>query len=117
MKQWVYDYLKNETSPLIVGYINKESKKLDEAKLFLFSRPLRRIRFYLKLQKFGDKLFLKPVKTYFREDRAAQRKASCDIEMTFYLMNYRPASWPVSLRKALSPASSVWQAERFLESA
>src|SRR3989344_6611633 len=46
-----YDYLKNETVPLrelekrLVGYIEKEGKKLDEAKLILFSRHLARIRF------------------------------------------------------------------------
>ena len=79
-----YDYLKNETVPLrelekrLVGYIEKEGKKLDEAKLILFSRHLARIRFYLKLQTFGYKLFLKPVKTYYQSDGNTQRKANCD---------------------------------------
>lgn len=87
-----YDYLKNETVPLkhvetrLVDFINKEGKKLDEAKLLLLSRHLQRIRFYLKLQKFGYKLFLKPVKTYFQDDGTTQRKANCDVEMAFYLM-------------------------------
>lgn len=87
-----YDYLKNETVPLknvetrLVDFINKEGKKLDEAKFLLLSRHLQRIRFYLKLQKFGYKLFLKPVKTYFQDDGTTQRKANCDVEMAFYLM-------------------------------
>ena len=87
-----YDYLKNETVPLdelkkrLEEYINIEGKKLDEAKLILLSRHLSRIKFYLKLQQFGYKLLLKPVKTYFQGDGSTQRKANCDVEMAFYLM-------------------------------
>lgn len=87
-----YDYLKNETVPLIEiekwlkNLIAKEGKKLDEAKLLLISRHLQRVRFYLKLAKFGYKLFLKPVKTYFQPDGTTQRKANCDVEMAFYIM-------------------------------
>ncbi|MDO8551209.1 MAG: NYN domain-containing protein [bacterium] len=87
-----YDYLKNDTVPLkelerrLVDYVDKEGKKLDEAKLLLLSRHLSRIRFYLKLQQFGYKLFLKPVKLYYQEDGSTQRKANCDVEMAFYLM-------------------------------
>lgn len=87
-----HDYLKNETVHLLelkkrlVCYIEKEGKKLDEAKLFLLSRHLSRIKFYLKLQEFGYKLFLKPVKIYHQIDGATQRKANCDVEMAFYLM-------------------------------
>lgn len=33
-----------------------------------------------------NKLFLKPVKTYFQDDGTTQRKANCDVEMAFYLM-------------------------------
>lgn len=63
-----YNYLKNETVPLktlekrMVDYINKQGKTLDEAKLLLLSRHLQRIRFYLNLDQFGYKLFLKPLK-------------------------------------------------------
>jgi len=87
-----YDYLKNETVPLeelekkLVNYINKEGKNLNEADLLLVSRHLSRIRFYLKLQEFGYKLFLKPVKLYYQENGSTQRKANCDVEMAFYLM-------------------------------
>lgn len=87
-----YNYLKNETVPLkdlekrLSSFISKEGKKLDEAKLLLLSRHLQRIRFYLKLQEFGYKLYLKPVKTYFQADGTTQRKANCDVEMAFYLM-------------------------------
>ncbi|MBI2338293.1 NYN domain-containing protein [Candidatus Daviesbacteria bacterium] len=87
-----YDYLESETVPLkelekrLVDYIDREGKKLDEAKLLLLSRHLQRIRFYLKLQEFGYKLYLKPVKTYYQEDGKTERKANCDVEMAFYLM-------------------------------
>lgn len=87
-----YDYLKNNTVPLkdlenrLEDFINKEGKKLDEAKLLLLSRHLQRIRFYLKLQKFGYRLYLKPVKIYYQENGSTQRKANCDVEMAFYLM-------------------------------
>lgn len=87
-----YDYLKNETVPLkelekrLVDYINREGKRLDEAKLLLLSRHLQRIRFYLKLQEFGYKLYLKPVKLYYQENGKTERKANCDVEMAFYLM-------------------------------
>jgi uncharacterized LabA/DUF88 family protein len=87
-----YDYLKNETVPLkeLEEYLNciirKEGRHLDEAKLLLISRHLQRVRFYLKLEKFGYKLFLRPVKLYEQEDGTTKRKANCDVEMTFRLM-------------------------------
>ena len=87
-----YDYLKNNTVPLkdlerrLTDFTNREGEKLDEAKLLLLSRHLQRIRFYLKLQKFGYKLYLKPVKIYYQENGTTQRKANCDVEMAFYLM-------------------------------
>lgn len=87
-----YDYLKNNTVPLkelekrLVDFIEKKGKEINEAKLLLLSRHLQRIRFYLKLQKFGYKLYLKPVKIYQQGDGSTQRKANCDVEMAFYLM-------------------------------
>ncbi|HUD09422.1 MAG TPA: NYN domain-containing protein [Patescibacteria group bacterium] len=86
-----YDYLKNDSVSLIKlrnyleDYIKREGEKFDEAKLLLLSRHIQRIKFYLKLQKFGYKLFLKPVKTY-HQGNIIQRKANCDVEMAFYLM-------------------------------
>lgn len=87
-----YDYQKNETVPLenlrirLEDYIRKKGKQLDEAKLLLLSRHLQRIKFYLKLQQFGYKLYLKPVKIYYQPDGRTERKANCDVEMAFYLM-------------------------------
>ena len=87
-----YDYLKNETVPLaelktrLAKYIEEHGKSLDEAQLILLSRHLQRIKFYLKLQEFGYKLYLKPVKLYYKPDGRTERKANCDVEMAFYLM-------------------------------
>ena len=47
---------------------------------------MQRIRFYLKLEKFGYELHLKPVKLYEQDDGTTKRKANCDVDMTFYLM-------------------------------
>ncbi|OGG26867.1 hypothetical protein A2960_01760 [Candidatus Gottesmanbacteria bacterium RIFCSPLOWO2_01_FULL_39_12b] len=87
-----HDYLRHETVPIIqlekklLNYIKKQGKKLNEAQLLLLSKHLQRIRFYLKLDQFGYKLFLKPVKLYHQEDGSTQRKANCDVDMAFYLM-------------------------------
>ena len=86
------DYLKYDSVPIkaveksLRAVITSQGKRLDEAKLLLLSRHLQRIRFYLKLESFGYKLFLKPVKTYHQADGTTQRKANCDVEMAFYLM-------------------------------
>lgn len=90
-----YDYLKNETVPTeelkdyLVGVIKEKGQKLNEASLLLLSRHLQRTKFYLKLQKFGYELHLKPVKLYDQEDGATKRKANCDVDMAFYLMKER----------------------------
>ena len=87
-----YDYLNNHTVPIaelekyLINLIRNEAKKLNEAELALIARHLQRVRFYLKLNKFGYKLYLKPVKLYEQDDGTNRRKANCDVEMAFYLM-------------------------------
>jgi len=84
-----YNYQKNETVPL-----NELEKHLEilinnggnGTEALLISRHLRRIHFYQKLDNFGYKLFLKPVKLYNQKDGTIKRKANCDVDMTFYLM-------------------------------
>lgn len=41
---------------------------------------------YQKLERFGYKLFLKPVKLYEQEDGTTRRKANRDVELAFHLM-------------------------------
>jgi len=87
-----FDYLKNETVPIkdlekhLECIIKKTGDKLNEAQLLLLGRHLQRVRFYIKLEEFGYKLCLKPVKLYEQEDGTTKRKANCDVDMAFYLM-------------------------------
>ena len=87
-----YSYLNNETVPLnpleklLTALIKNEGKKLNEADLLLIGRHLNRVRFYQKLNDFGYKLYLKPVKLYEQEDGTTKRKANCDVDMAFHLM-------------------------------
>jgi len=66
--------------------IREKGNKMNDGTLLLLDRHLRRVRFYLKLEKFGYKLYLKPVKLYEQDDGTTKRKANCDVDMTFYLM-------------------------------
>src|SRR3989338_5816167 len=90
-----YSYLKNETVPInelekhLTALIKNEGEKLNEADLLLIGRHLNRVRFYQKLDDFGYKLYLKPVKLYEQEDGATKRKANCDVDMAFHLMKER----------------------------
>ena len=87
-----YDYQNNDTVPIkklekyLVDFIKNKGEKLDEAILILVNRHLQRAKFYLKLEQFGYKLFLKPVKLYEQEDGMTRRKANCDVDMAFHLM-------------------------------
>ncbi|KKS77064.1 MAG: hypothetical protein UV64_C0019G0010 [Parcubacteria group bacterium GW2011_GWC1_43_11b] len=92
-----FDYLANNTVSLkdleryLVEYVEKNKEDLTSAKLILFDRHLKQVHFYQKLEKFGYKLILKPVKMYEDEEGNQKRKANCDVEMTFYLMRDKNA--------------------------
>lgn len=87
-----YDYFHNQTVPLeeLKDYLNNmiehTGKTMNEAQPLLVGRHLQRVKFYLKLKRFGYNLFLKPVKLYEQDDGTTKRKANCDVEMAFYLM-------------------------------
>jgi len=87
-----YNYLNNNSVHIrrlekyLVNLISQKGNKLNEAELLLISHHLQKVRFYLKLKKFGYALKLKPVKLYEQEDGSTKRKANCDVDMTFYLM-------------------------------
>ncbi|MFH1838013.1 MAG: NYN domain-containing protein [Candidatus Kuenenbacteria bacterium] len=87
-----YDYLNNHTVSIdnlekyLINLVKSKANKLNEAEVVLIAHHLQRIRFYLKLRKFGYKLYLKPVKLYEQDDGASKRKANCDVDMAFYLM-------------------------------
>ena len=87
-----FDYLKHDTVSIeelekyLADLIREKGKYMTDAKLVLLDRHLRRVHFYLKLQVFGYQLVLKPVKTYEDEDGNPTRKANCDVDMAFYMM-------------------------------
>ncbi len=87
-----YDYVTQATVPIrevekyLIQYIEEKKQYLTEARLVLLDRHLRRIRFYIKLEKFGYHLMLKPVKTYEDAEGNIERKANCDVDMSFYMM-------------------------------
>ena len=63
-----------------------KDRKISEEDILLISKHIKRVKFYIKLEEFGYKLFLKPVKLYEQEDGTTKRKANCDVDMAFYLM-------------------------------
>lgn len=92
LHKFKYDYLTQETVPInelemyLVQLVKNDAGKLNDAELALLARHLRRVRFYLKLAKFGYTLYLKPVKRYEDDDGDFRRKANCDVDMAFHLM-------------------------------
>ena len=87
-----HDYQTEETVPVkilekyLIELLKNEGDRLDEAAILLIGRHLKRVRFYKKLEEFGYKLFLKPVKLYEQDDGTTKRKANCDVDMAFHLM-------------------------------
>lgn len=87
-----YDYQNEESVSLpkleeyLLQLLENGNKNFNEAQLLLLGRHLQRLRFYLKLAKFGYELHLKPVKLYEQEDGTTKRKANCDVDMAFHLM-------------------------------
>lgn len=65
-----------------------KTPKISEARIILIERSIKRTKFYLQLEKFGYKLKVKPVKTYKSEGGRVERKANCDVDMTFDIMRY-----------------------------
>lgn len=83
-----FDYLNHDTVPIeefekyLVGFIYKNRPSLSNNKLETLNHYLKRIRFYGKLENFGFRLILKPVKFYIDEFGNTERKANCDVEIT-----------------------------------
>ena len=76
-----FDYITNETVPVrdieeyLSQLIKEKGDEMNDAELKLISRHYNRVRFYLKLEKFGYNLILKPVKTrmMMKEKNAFER--------------------------------------------
>lgn len=87
-----YSILNNKLLDLtsLKKYLSKTIKepKISDAQVVLIGRGQKRIDFYLKLDEFGYKLQLKPVKIFTDESGKQTKKANCDVDMTFDMMRY-----------------------------
>lgn len=91
-QEYFHDYSGNETVNLN-GYIGHfESlltvyKELSISQITLVKKFIQQAKFYRKLELFGYKLFLKPVKRFGKgEFNPPQRKANCDVDLTVEAM-------------------------------
>lgn len=87
-----YSILNNRSIDLkaLKKYLSKKLKdpKVSEYQIVLIGRSIKRINFYLNLDKFGYTLRLKPVKIFKEENGRQTKKANCDVDMTFDMMRY-----------------------------
>ena len=86
-----HDYLETETVDLekLKKYLSElsEKQKVDSLRSTLIKGNYNKTRFYSKLNEFGYKLFIKPVKMYKNTNgNGFVKKANCDVDMAFYLM-------------------------------
>lgn len=87
-KEFLHDYSGNETVDLnkYIGHFEnllKTYSKLSVAQITLIKKFIQQAKFYRKLESFGYKLFLKPVKRFDKgEFSLPQRKANCDVDLT-----------------------------------
>ncbi|MEI6553660.1 MAG: NYN domain-containing protein [bacterium] len=90
-----FNYIECNTVPLkkvcdyLVNYLQENSSRLNDLDTLLINKYLKKVRFYMKIESFGYKLILKPIKTYIGDNGVEQRKANCDVDMTFLIMKYR----------------------------
>lgn len=66
--------------------LKKEYKNLSEGEILVLDKNIRKVKFYQKLESFGYNLKLKPVKIYRQENGRLEKKANCDVDMTFEMM-------------------------------
>ena len=90
-KEYFYDYSGSETVDL-ANYITHFENlpkiyKLSVAQITLTTRFIQQAKFYRKIETFGYKLFLKPVKRFLKDGfNVPQRKANCDVDLTVEAM-------------------------------
>lgn len=91
--EFFHDYSKNDTVNLdayIKHFENilKTYKPLSEAQIVLAHKYIQRAKFFRKLESFGYKLFIKPVKRYeSTEFETPRRKANCDVDLTLHVLS------------------------------
>jgi len=89
-EEYIYDYSKNDTVDLS-AYVNhlenilNKYKVLSQSNVNLINKFIQRARFYRKIESFGYRMFLKPVK-HFKDGDFTQSKANCDVDLTIEVM-------------------------------
>ena len=75
----------------LLKFMQDKLKKpwLSDAQIIILGRHIQRVKFFRKLEKFGYKLILKPVKVYYDDEGNSTKKANCDVDMTFDMMRLR----------------------------
>ncbi len=90
-----FDYLNADSVDIkqlkeyVLNLIEKEKINRNLEKVSSLEKSLKRIKFYKKLEEFGYILILKPIKIYKSQNGIIEIKANCDVDMTFYMMNYQ----------------------------
>ena len=74
----LYKYLKERYECKKIYYFGGKEEKNE-----------KQMKFYKKLESFGFKLVLKPVKIFKQPGGKQVRKANCDVDLTFYAMRDR----------------------------
>jgi len=91
-KEYFHNYSGNETVNLDEYIAHFENLlmtygNLSVAQITLTKKFIQQAKFYRKLESFGYKLFLKPVKRFEKgEFNIPQRKANCDVDLTIEAM-------------------------------
>ncbi|MSR73139.1 NYN domain-containing protein [Candidatus Parcubacteria bacterium] len=85
-KEYFHDYSGDETVNIKNYVAHFENilttyEKLSRAQIALIKKFTQQVKFYRKIESFGYKLFLKPVKRF-----DTQRKANCDVDLTIKAM-------------------------------
>jgi uncharacterized LabA/DUF88 family protein len=88
----VYYYAGVELSGFKYSIINDKEIDLNKLLNYLKNKnktaEIQKVKFYLKLKQFGYNLVLKPVKI-FKSNGKIERKANCDVDLTFHLMKFK----------------------------
>ena len=95
--KFFFDYINLESIPIrelqeyLKDLVLKNNGTITNTELELIHTHLKRVQFYVKLEKLGYRLILKPVKTYYTHTGDKVRKANCDVDMTYTMMRERNA--------------------------
>ena len=91
-KEFFHDYSVNDTVNLneYIAHFERLLKtyQLSVAQIALANKYIQQAKFYRKLELFGYKLFIKPVKRYQNaEFEVSRRKANCDVDLTLEVLS------------------------------